>query len=73
MAKLLSGARCVVGVDTGLLHLAAALSVPLVAIFTGSKPNLTGPVGRGPITILGADGESPSVDAVVDAAAKIVR
>jgi len=73
LAKLLSGARCVVGVDTGLLHLAAALNVPLVAIFTGSKPDLTGPVGRGPITILGADGESPSVDAVVDAAAKIVR
>jgi len=73
VAKLLSDARCVVGVDTGLLHLAAALSVPLVAIFTGSKPKLTGPVGRGPIMILGADGELPSVDAVVDAAAKIIR
>ncbi|HXX07892.1 MAG TPA: lipopolysaccharide heptosyltransferase I [Pseudolabrys sp.] len=72
MAKLISGARCVVGVDTGLLHLAAALSVPLVAIFAGSNPNLTGPVGRGQITILGADGESPSVEAVVAAAAKIV-
>jgi heptosyltransferase-1 len=73
LAELLSGSRCVVGVDTGLLHLAAALSVPLVAIFTGSNPNLTGPVGRGPITVLGVDGEPPSVDAVIDAAAKIVR
>jgi len=72
MAKLICGARCVVGVDTGLLHLAAALRVPLVAIFAGSNPNLTGPVGRGQITILGADGESPSVEAVVAAAAKIV-
>jgi len=73
VAKLLCGARYVVGVDTGLLHLAAALSVPLVAIFAGSKPKLTGPVGRGPIAILGTDGESPSVEAVADAAAKIVR
>src|SRR5262249_37950691 len=68
LAELLSGARFVVGVDTGLLHLAAALSVPLVAIFTGSEPGLTSPVGRGSITVLGADGEPPPVDAVIDAA-----
>jgi len=30
----------VIGVDTGLLHLAAALGVPLVAIFLGSEPGL---------------------------------
>ena len=35
---LIAGAQLVVGVDTGLLHLAAALGVPLVAIFTGSEP-----------------------------------
>jgi heptosyltransferase-1 len=73
VAKLLAGAQYVVGVDTGLLHLAAALGVPLVAIFTGSKPSLTGPVGSGPLTILGADGAPPPVDAVVNAAAKIFR
>ena len=49
VARLIAGAQFVVGVDTGLLHLAAALGVPLVAIFAGSKPGLTGPVGRGPI------------------------
>jgi len=73
VAKLLAGAQYVVGVDTGLLHLAAALGVPLVAIFTGTKPSLTGPIGSGPLTILGADGAPPSVDAVVNAAAKIFR
>jgi heptosyltransferase-1 len=49
LAGLIAGASFVIGVDTGLLHLAAALGVPLVAIFVGSEPGLTGPVGRGPI------------------------
>ena len=73
VAKLIAGAQFVVGVDTGLLHLAAALGVPLVAIFTGSKPGLTGPVGSGPIAVLGDDGTPPAVDAVIEAVAKIVR
>ena len=73
VAKLIAGAQFVVGVDTGLLHLAAALGVPLVAIFTGSKPGLTGPVGRGRLSILGAEGRPPSVDAVVGAVESIIR
>jgi heptosyltransferase-1 len=73
VARLIAGAQFVVGVDTGLLHLAAALSVPLVAIFTGSKPNLTGPVGSGPITVLGAQGAPPSVDEVKSAVKEISR
>ncbi len=73
VAKLIAGAQYVVGIDTGLLHLAAALGVPLVAIFTGSQPSLTGPVGNGPIAILGTNGMPPSVDAVIDAVAKVTR
>lgn len=73
VAALIAGAQFVVGVDTGLLHLAAALGVPLVAIFTGSRPGLTGPVGSGPIAVLGTDGAPPAVDAVVDAVEKVVR
>jgi heptosyltransferase-1 len=73
VARLIAGAQFVVGVDTGLLHLAAALGVPLVAIFAGSQPNLTGPVGSGPLAVLGAQGEAPSVEAVVDAIARVVR
>jgi len=73
VAASIAGAQFVVGVDTGLLHLAAALGIPLVAIFTGSKPGLTGPVGSGPIAILGTDGALPTVDAVIDAIEKVVR
>ena len=73
VAKLIAGAQFVVGVDTGLLHLAAALGVPVVAIFAGSKPALTGPVGRGRLSILGDDGNPPSVDAVVEAVETIIR
>jgi len=71
VARLIAGARFVVGVDTGLMHLAAALGVPLVAIFTGSKPDLTGPVGNGPLTVLGAHGEPPSLAEVHAAVARI--
>ncbi len=73
VARLIAGARCVVGVDTGLLHLAAALTVPLVAIFAGSQPRLTGPIGAGPITVLGADGAPPGMEEVKAAVAKLVR
>jgi heptosyltransferase-1 len=73
VARLIAGAQYVVGVDTGLLHLAAALSVPLVAIFTGSKPHLTGPVGNGPLAVLGAQGAVPSVDEVIEALQRVVR
>ena len=53
IAKLIAGASFVVGVDTGLLHLAAALDVPVIGIFVGSEASLTGPMGKGPITVLG--------------------
>jgi lipopolysaccharide heptosyltransferase I len=73
VARLIAGAKFVIGVDTGLLHLAAALGVPLVAIFTGSKPGLTGPVGAGPIAILGMQGAPPTVEAVTHAVRGIAR
>jgi hypothetical protein len=47
------------------MHLAAALGVPLVAIFTGSRSDLTGPVGRGPMAVVGSMGEMPTVAAVL--------
>jgi len=70
MARLVAGASFVVGVDTGLVHLAAALGVPLTAIFTGSEPGLTGPVGTGKIEIIGGKGAVPSV---ADVAAAVDR
>jgi len=73
VARLIAGASFVVGVDTGLMHLAAALGVPLVAIFAGSQPRLTGPIGSGPMAVLGMEGTPPSVEAVVDAIQEIAR
>lgn len=71
MARLIAGASFVVGVDTGLLHLAAALGVPLVAIFTASDPNLTGPVGAGAIEVAGGPAEPPTVAQVVAAIERV--
>jgi heptosyltransferase-1 len=73
VARLIAGAEFVVGVDTGLMHLAAALGVPLVAIFAGSKPSLTGPVGSGPLAVLGTQGAPPTVEAVREAVEAFAR
>ncbi|HVG51935.1 MAG TPA: lipopolysaccharide heptosyltransferase I [Xanthobacteraceae bacterium] len=67
MARMIAGASFVVGVDTGLLHLAAALGVPVVGIFVGSERALTGPVGAGPIDILGARNAAPSAEEAIAA------
>jgi heptosyltransferase-1 len=72
VARLIAGASFVIGVDTGILHLAAALGVPLVAIFAGSQPTLTGPVGSGPLEVVGTKGRPPSVDEVAQALARVV-
>jgi len=71
-ARLIAGASLVVGVDTGLLHLAAALGVPLVAIFVASEPGLTGPMGQGPMAIVGGDGAAPTVEEVAAVAEKMI-
>jgi heptosyltransferase-1 len=61
-------ASLVIGVDTGLLHLAAALAVPTVAIFTASDPSLTGPTGDGVTAVVGGRYTPPTVDEVLRAA-----
>lgn len=45
-ARLLSGADLVVSVDTGVMHMAAALGVPLVALHGPSSPQRWGPVSE---------------------------
>ena len=67
-AQTFAGASLVVGVDTGLLHLAAAYRVPLLAIFIATDPGLTGPVGSGPIKILDAKAQYPSFMRAIEAA-----
>jgi lipopolysaccharide heptosyltransferase I len=73
VAARIAGAAFVIGVDTGLLHLAGAFGVPLVAIFVGSEPGLTGPVGRGPIAVVGGPYARPSVDEVVGALVSVAK
>jgi heptosyltransferase I len=72
MARLVAGASFVVGVDTGLLHLAAALGVPLVGIFVGSEPGLTGPMGQGPIAIVGGGHDQPAAADVTAALERLL-
>lgn len=73
VAREIADAAIAVGVDTGLLHVAAALRVPLVAIFVGaSNPRLTGPVGEGPIEILGTDG-APTTENVAAAIEAVLK
>ena len=45
VAALLSQASGVIGVDTGLSHLAAALDIPAVTIYMDTCPDLTGTCG----------------------------
>jgi heptosyltransferase I len=70
-ARMIAGASLVVGVDTGLVHLAAALGVPLVAIFVSSEPGLTGPVGPGPIAVIDGKGKAPEHDEVIAAISEL--
>jgi ADP-heptose:LPS heptosyltransferase len=42
----LRGCAALVTNDTGTMHLAAHLGVPVVAIFGSTEPALTGPLGR---------------------------
>jgi heptosyltransferase-1 len=67
LARLLAVARIVVGVDTGLAHLAAALGRPTVALFCASDPALTGVLAATPAINLGARGQPPEVDDVIAA------
>lgn len=65
LASLLAQARAVVGVDTGLTHLAVALGVPTVALYTATEPGLTGVLGAGFHCNLGGAGQCPPVSSVL--------
>lgn len=65
LASLLAGGRAAVGVDTGLTHLAVALKVPTVALYTATDPGLTGVLGAGFHCNLGGKQQMPSAAAVL--------
>jgi len=67
LSSLMQAAQCIVGVDTGLTHLAAAFDRPVVALAVSTNPALTG-VHGGPGAInLGGIGHAPEPDAVMQA------
>lgn len=65
-AHLLGRAQAVIGVDTGLAHLAAALGVPTVGIYTATDPALTGLYAGRCAVNLGNAGRMPDVATVID-------
>jgi heptosyltransferase-1 len=69
LALVFGQARAVVGVDTGLVHLAAALGRPVVALYTDSAPELTGVLAPDAARAvnLGGAGQMPAVDDVLAA------
>ncbi len=73
LALIMHHAQAVVGVDTGLVHLAVALGRPTVAIYIDSDPELTGVLGANPAHAinLGNKGEQIPVWKVLDALARM--
>jgi heptosyltransferase-1 len=71
LAGLLAGAKAVVGVDTGLTHLAAALGIPTVGIYTATDPAATGIFGCVRATSLGGIGRVPDAGEVMTAIEKL--
>ena len=67
LAGLLQNAQTVVGVDTGLTHLAAALKVPTVGIYCATDPTATGIYACASGINLGGIDAPPAVAEVVDA------
>lgn len=67
MAALLGSARCVIGLDTGLTHLATAFHLPVVAIHTVTQPEKTGVFGSPLAVNCGGHGHVPSVTQVMNA------
>ena len=74
LAALLGGAALVVGVDTGLTHLAAALGAPTVALFVATDPRLAGVEQASErARDLGAAGIVPLPEQVITAAGTLMH
>ena len=76
IASALATASIVIGLDTGLTHLAAALGRPTVGIFCDYDPALVGLTGDADagnsVTSVGSAITAPSARDVIDAAARVM-
>lgn len=66
-ASSLAHAELVVGLDTGMTHLAAAHGRTTIGIYCDHEPGLAGVTGSGRVQSLGGKGQVPSLQAVLDA------
>ena len=74
LAGVLARAELVVGVDTGLVHLAAALGTPTIALFASTDPAGAGVAIAGVhARDLGGNGQLPLIDDVRRAAGALMR
>lgn len=73
IASVIQRSRLVIGLDTGLLHLAAAMETPLISIFGASDPEKTGPRGGGMIKICGSKNHFPSAEEVTSTAKVLIN
>jgi len=73
VAALIARADLAVGVDTGLAHLAAALRVPVIALYVATDPALTGVYGTGFVRNLGRCDAPPSTAEVLGVAEQALR
>ncbi|MNC89862.1 Lipopolysaccharide heptosyltransferase 1 [compost metagenome] len=64
---LLAGAQAVIGVDTGLTHLAAALGVATIGLYCATDPARTGLYGCARGASLGGIGNAPHPRDVIGA------
>jgi heptosyltransferase-1 len=71
VASVLAHAGCAIGVDTGLTHLAGALGVPTVGIYSATDPATTGLYGCARAVNVGARGRAPGVEDVLAALERV--
>ncbi len=69
LAHITAGAQAAVGVDTGLIHLAVAMDVPTIAIYTDTHTDLNGTYGGNDALAinLGGKGRMPEPNEVFSA------
>ncbi len=74
LAHITAKATAAIGVDTGLMHLAVALNIPTIAIYTDTFPALNGAyAGNQSRAInLGGKGTVPSVDEVLSSLSDLI-
>ena len=68
---LIGHAQLVIGLDTGFMHLAAALRVPVLGIYCDSEPLDAHPLGTGRTAFRGGIGKPPSAQEVIAALAEL--